>query len=62
VGGLGYLMFRFPDFLAKINAQFRPNLMKPGTKFIRWMGIIEMTLAGLTLIGSLLLPAFGIKL
>jgi hypothetical protein len=63
VGGWGYLMFRYPEFFAKINARFGFRMFA-SPKFIaftRWMGIVEMTLAGLSVISALVMSALGLK-
>jgi hypothetical protein len=63
VGGWGYVMFRYPEFFARINARF--GLKAFGSpkfiKFTRWMGIVEMTLAGLSAINVALMTLSGFK-
>jgi hypothetical protein len=62
VGGWGFLMFRYPEFFAKINARFRLKIgMSPSIGFIRRMGIVEMILAGLSVISTLFMHFFGVK-
>jgi hypothetical protein len=63
VGGWGFLMFRYPGFFAKINARFGFNI---GTSpkfiaFTRRMGIVEMILAALSVISTLIMHVLGIK-
>jgi hypothetical protein len=63
VGGGGYLMYRYPEFFAKLNARFRlkssasPNYIV----FTRRLGIIEMILVALGVIGMLVMHIFGVK-
>jgi hypothetical protein len=63
VGGWGFLMFRYPEFFAKINARFgfRKFTSPRAIAFIRWMGIVEMTLAGISVVSELVGLAFGLK-
>jgi hypothetical protein len=63
VGGWGFLMFRYPDFFAKINARFG---LKIGTSpkfiaFTRRMGIVEMILAALSVVSTLIMHTLGVK-
>jgi hypothetical protein len=63
VGGWGYLMFRYPEFFAKINSRWGLSAFASpkSIAFIRWMGVIELALAGLSLIYTLVTFAFGLK-
>jgi hypothetical protein len=63
VGGWGFLMFRYPEFFAKINDRFG---FKIGTSakfivFTRRMGIVEMILAALSAISTLIMHVLGMK-
>jgi hypothetical protein len=63
VGGGGFLMYCFPEAFARVNVRFgfkswaNPKFVK----FIRWMGIVEMFLAALSLIGMVVTSALGWK-
>jgi hypothetical protein len=61
VGGWGFLMFRYPETFAKINARFGANIFATPKfmKFIRWMGITGMVLAALYAISSAVMFTFG---
>jgi hypothetical protein len=63
VGGGGYLMFRYPEFFARINARFGFTFFATPKfiKFTRWVGIIEMILAGLSLVNAVVMSLFGVK-
>ncbi len=61
VGGWGYLTFRYPEVFAKINARFGFRIFA-SPKFIvftKWMGIVEMILAGLSVVSMLVMAALG---
>jgi hypothetical protein len=59
VGGGGFVFYRWPDFLVRVNERFRcPKWLSPSVRFIRWMGIIEMILAALSLLNLILMIAF----
>ena len=56
VGGGGFLMFRYPEFFATINARVGLTRAK-SPQFIslaKKVGIVEMVLAGLSVIAALL--------
>jgi hypothetical protein len=56
-------MFRYPERFAKINARFGFSMFT-SPKFIaftRWMGIVEMALAGISVISELIMIAFDLK-
>jgi hypothetical protein len=61
VGGWGFLFFRYPEFFARVNVRFGfKSAMNPKfIKFTRWMGIVEMILAALSLIGTVVMAAHG---
>jgi hypothetical protein len=63
VGGWGFLMFLYPEFFATINARFgfRKFTSPRGIAFIRWVGIVEMALAGISVVSELVGLAFGLK-
>jgi hypothetical protein len=63
VGGGGFLFFRYPEFFARVNVRFGfKSAMNPKfIKFTRWMGIVEMILAALSLIGTVVMAALGWK-
>jgi hypothetical protein len=60
-GGWGYLMFRYPEMFAKINARFGFKMFATPKfiKFIRWMGITEMVLAAISAISSAVMFTLG---
>lgn len=61
VGGGGFLVFRYPEFFAKINARFGMKWAS-SPRFIaltKIMGIVEMSLAGLSAVLFLVGLAFG---
>jgi len=63
VGGWGYLMFRYPEFFAKFNARFGFSMFA-SPKFItftRRLGIIEMILAAISVISTIVMSALGLK-
>jgi hypothetical protein len=63
VGGWGFLMFRYPELFAKINV--RIGLSRFATprfiKITKWIGMLEMILAGLAAINGIVLSFFGLK-
>jgi hypothetical protein len=63
VGGWGFLMFRYPEFFAKMNARFGWTAFATpkGILFTRRLGVIEMVLAALAVLNALLVYAFGSK-
>ena len=63
VGGWGYLMFRYPEFFAKINARFGFSMFASpkSIAFTRKIGILEMILAGLSVISAIVMSALGLK-
>ena len=63
VGGWGLLMFRYPEFFAKINARFGLRMFAEPKHiaFIRWLGVVEMILAGLSGLGELVMLGFRLK-
>jgi hypothetical protein len=63
VGGWGFVMFRYPELFAKINARFG---LKIGTSprfiaFTRRMGIVEMALAVLSVISTVIMHVVGVR-
>ncbi|MGF7182341.1 hypothetical protein [Tunturiibacter psychrotolerans] len=61
VGGWGFLMFRRPEFFARINVRFGMKWLS-GPKYIsltKKIGIAEMVLAILCGMGFLIRAAFG---
>jgi hypothetical protein len=63
VGGWGYLMFRYPEYFAKLNARWGLRVFSTpkGITFIRRMGMVAMTLAGLSVISEIVMLVFGFK-
>ena len=63
VGGWGWLAYRYPEFFAKVNARFGfKQFTGPRyITFIRRMGLVEMTLAGLTALGTIIEIALGLN-
>jgi hypothetical protein len=63
VGGLGFLFFRYPEFFARVNVRFGfKSAMNPKfLRFIRQMGIVEMILAALSLISTVVMAILGWK-
>jgi len=60
VGGGGYLMFRYPEFISKLS--FRSRSTNPGRiRFTRWLGIFEMVVAVLGAICTSVSAALGKK-
>lgn len=63
VAGWGWLMYRHPEAFAKVNARFGFKLFT-GPKYItftRRLGIVEMTLAALGLISTLVTAIWGLN-
>jgi hypothetical protein len=63
VGGWGFLMYRYPEAFAGVNVRFGFNYAT-NPKFIRitkWMGIIAMMLAALSLISTVVIAILGLK-
>lgn len=61
IGGYGFVMFRYPELLASLNARFGMKSMT-GPRYIsliRKMGIFEMILAALGVVGFLARVALG---
>lgn len=63
VGGWGFVMYRYPEFFAKINARFglKAFASPKHISFTRKLGIIEMVLAALSVINVLVSYCFGLK-
>jgi hypothetical protein len=63
VGGGGFLFFRYPEFFAKLNTHlgFRKYSSPKYIVFLKWMGFVEMILAGISAIGATISFAFGLN-
>jgi hypothetical protein len=56
-------MFRYPVFFTKLNAKFGFTFLDSPkyVRLVRWMGIVEMTLAGLSAINLTAMAVLGIR-
>jgi hypothetical protein len=56
-------MFRHPEFFAKINARFGLEIFASPkfSTFTKKLGILEMVLAGLSVIAAIVMYALGLK-
>lgn len=63
VGGWGWLMYRYPEFFAKVNARFgfKQFTGPKYIEFLRRMGLLEMTLAGLGVLSFIVTTAFALN-
>jgi hypothetical protein len=60
VGGGGFLFYRYPEAIARINARFGKWGTSPKfIRFTKWVGIVEMILAVLSLVSTVAMYAFG---
>jgi hypothetical protein len=62
VGGWGFLMFHYPGVFARINARFGMKWLS-GPKYISFtkkLGIVEVVLATLSVLGFLIRAVFGL--
>jgi hypothetical protein len=61
VGGWGFMMFRYPKFFADLNARFGFKMFSSPKHiaFTRKLGIVEMILAGLSVVGFAVSLIFG---
>lgn len=63
VGGGGWLMYRYPEFFAKLNGLFGFKLFT-GPKYIKFtkrLGVLEMTLAALGVLCFIITTVFGLN-
>jgi hypothetical protein len=63
VGGWGFLMYRYPEAFARVNVRFG---IKSATnpkfiRFTRWVGMVAMILAALSVISEVVASALGWK-
>jgi len=63
VGGVGFLMYRYPEFFAKMSILFLPKVeLSPGfISFTKKLGVVEMILAGIAAISGII-DALGWKI
>lgn len=63
VGGWGFVMFRYPEFFAKLNARFGYHTFASPkyVSFIRKLGLAEMVLAALFIILMSMRAALGLR-
>jgi hypothetical protein len=63
VGGGGFLFFRYPEFFAKLNSHlgFRRFSSPKYFAFLKWMGFVEMILAGISAIAVMASLTFGLN-
>jgi hypothetical protein len=56
-------MYRYPDVFARVNARFgfKSATNPKFVKLIRWTGIVEMTLAALSVLSQIVMSALGWK-
>jgi hypothetical protein len=61
VGGWGFFAYRYPEAIARMNARFgfKSATSPKFIRFTRWMGIVEMILAVLSLVSTVAMYAFG---
>jgi hypothetical protein len=63
VGGWGFIMFRYPKFFADLNARFGFKMFSSPKyiAFTRKLGIVEIILAGLSVVGFVVSLIFGLN-
>lgn len=64
VGGWGFIMFRYPEFFAKLNARFGYHTFATPkyVSFIRKLGLAEMALAALSIVVMVARAALGLRM
>ena len=61
MGGWGFFAYRYPEAIARTKARFgfKSAITPKFIRFTRWVGIVEMIVAILSLISTVAVYAFG---